>query len=410
MKVLIAAASFASSISGVQRHALNLVRCLLSRREITEIHLAVAPWQWGMVEAAGLPHDYRLQTHIADIDRGSLSRNLWHYRKLPQLAKQLGVDLVHFSYPMPLNARAFPCPTVVTLHDLYPYEIPRNFGFPKFLFNRAVLRQCLRAADAIACVSESTRMQLKQYAPDSVWKKAVRIYNCVEPATASAFESPIPSWNGEPFLLCIAQHRRNKNIPTLLRAFDHLLRSEWIEPGSKLIVIGIRGPETPHIRQLVRRFNLSRSVYLLEGLSEANLQWCYRNCEALVAPSLTEGFGLPVAEGRLSGCRIVCSDIPAHREIGDASCRFVALRDHASQTLAAAIADSLDEPKSEPIALPQFSASVVAAEYLNLYRNLIGSAAPVRTMTTASANGLPTSEAASIEVSDGQSALAYRGE
>ncbi|MGA3100224.1 MAG: glycosyltransferase family 1 protein [Terracidiphilus sp.] len=405
MKVLIAAVSHATSISGVQRHALNMVRCLLPRQETDEIHFVVAPWQCRMVEAARLPVDHRLQIHIADIDRGSLSRNLWHYRKLPELAKQLNADVVHLSYPVPLNARAFPCPTVVTLHDMYPYEIPMNFGFPKFLFNRAILRQCLRAADAIACVSDATRMRLKQYAPAGVWKKAVRIYNCVESELIAEANSPIPRWKGETFLLCIAQHRRNKNIPLLIRAFDRLLRSEWIDAQSKLIVIGMRGPETASIHRLVRETRRERSVHLLEGLSETELQWCYRNCAALVAPSLTEGFGLPIAEGLLAGCRVVCSNIPAHREIGERSCQFVTLREHPAQALAAAIADTLHEPKPEPIELPQFSAAALAEDYWALYRRLIASAASAWSTGPAIAPGADIS----ITVPESQSALVYRG-
>jgi glycosyltransferase involved in cell wall biosynthesis len=407
MKVLIAAMSYASSISGVQRHALNMVRCLLLRQEIAEIHFVVAPWQCGMVEAAGLPVDHRLQTHIVDIDRGSLSRNLWHYRKLPEMAQQLHADIVHLSYPVPLDARAFPCPTVVTLHDMYPYEIPMNFGFPKFLFNRAVLRQCLRAADAIACVSEATRMRLKQYAPAGVWKKAVRIYNCVEPEPIAKSKLPIAHWEGETFLLCIAQHRRNKNIPMMIRAFDRLLRSEWIGAQSKLVVIGMRGPETARIHRSVRETRLERSIHFLEGLSEADLQWCYRNCAALVAPSLAEGFGLPVAEGLLAGCRIVCSNIPAHREIGEGSCRFVTLREHPAQALAATIADTLHEPKPKPIELPQFSAPALAEDYLALYRRLIASAAPA--WANAAASAIVPGADISITVPESQSALAYRG-
>jgi glycosyltransferase involved in cell wall biosynthesis len=408
MKILITAASFASSISGIQRHALNMARCLLLREEISEIHLVVAPWQYAMVESAGLAADRRLRTHIAGIARGSVSRNLWHFRDLPRLAARLHIGLVHFSYPMPLNARAFPCPTVVTLHDLYPYEIPMNFGFPKFLFNRAVLRQCLHAADAIACVSEATRMRMKQYLPASVWKKSVRIHNCVEPESSCAAYSPIPCWNGEPFLLCVAQHRRNKNIPAMIRAFDRLLRSEWIDAKSRLVVIGIRGPETSRIHRLVRESNLGTSVHFLEGLSESGLQWCYRNCAALVAPSLAEGFGLPVAEALLAGCRIVCSDIAAHREIGDTTCRFVPLHEHGAQALAAAIADALPEPKPKPVALPQFSAPTLARQYLSLYRTLIASRVSARQgRTTASGPGSPGT--ISLAVPENESALAYRG-
>ena len=51
MKILIAAVSFSSNISGVERHALNLMRCLLLQREVSEIHLVVAPWQNQMLQS-----------------------------------------------------------------------------------------------------------------------------------------------------------------------------------------------------------------------------------------------------------------------------------------------------------------------------------------------------------------------
>ncbi len=396
MKVLLAAASFATNISGIQRHAINLARCLLLRPEISALHLVVAPWQADFMQAAGLPSDTRLKTHIADIRRGAFGRNLWFYRRLPKLAAQLHADVVHLSFPIPCNAAAFDCPTVVTLHDMYPYEIPMNFGLLKSIFNRTILRQCLHSVDAIACVSNATHNRLKQYARASVWKKAIRIHNCVEPEPVSAAVSPIPGWTGEPFLLCVAQHRRNKNIPTLIRAFDHLINSDELQPTSQLVVVGISGPETGEIHRLVAALNLERNVHFLEGLSQASLQWCYMHCEALVAPSLTEGFGLPVAEGLLAGCRIICSDISAHREIADGYCRFVSLRTFPVAALAAAIVDTLHEPKGGSIALPQLSAPALAEQYVTLYRMLMNSASSAPSATAVSAINISTSESQSL--------------
>ena len=370
VKILIAAASFSSHISGLQRHAFNVVRCLLQQPEISAVHLVVAPWQHQLVQAAGFNPDARLTTRIAEMEPSSLSRNLWYYRQLPLLAASLHIDVVHLSYPMPVDAASFTCPTVVTLHDMYPYEIPLNFGFPKFIFNRLTLQQCLRNVDVIACVSEITRIRLKQYAPASTWRKAVRIHNCVEAEPLCALASPIPGWQGEPFLLCVAQHRRNKNIPLLIRTFDRLLRLEQVDPRMKLVVIGIAGPETQSIHRLVSSRGLDRSIHFLEGLSEPELQWCYARCEALAAPSMTEGFGLPVAEALLAGCRVVCSDIPAHREVGDGHCRFVALRKNAEEALAEAIVATLREQAKPPISLPQFSSSFLAKQYIDLYRRL----------------------------------------
>jgi glycosyltransferase involved in cell wall biosynthesis len=348
----------------------------LQQPEVSFVHLVIAPWQRRLVQAAGIQPDARLSAHIAEMEPGSLSRNSWHYRRLPELAAHLEVDLVHLTYPVPVNAAAFNCPTVVTLHDMYPYEIPRNFGFPKSIFNRLTLRQCLRNVDVIACVSDATRNRLEQHSSAPVWSKAVRIYNCVEAQPHCATQSPLPNWQGGPFLLCVAQHRHNKNLPLLIRAFDRLLRSEHVSPNMKLIILGITAQDTSNIHRSVSTLNLGGSICFLEGLSEPELQWCYTRCEALVAPSLTEGFGLPVAEGLLAGCRIICSDIPAHREVGDGRCRFVALEQDAEKAFAEAIVEVLKDPKTPPEALPQFSAPTLAKQYISLYRRLISSAAP----------------------------------
>jgi glycosyltransferase involved in cell wall biosynthesis len=374
VKIMVTAASFSSEISGIQRHAFNLVRCLLRRPEISRVDLVVAPWQTKLARNAGIERDIRLKTYIADMDKSSLSRNSWYYRKLPLLVAQLQPDLVHLSYPVPINAGSFTCPTVLTLHDLYPYEIPQNFRFPQVIFNRFILKQCLRNVDAIACVSDTTMASMRQYVSSSAHKKAVRIYNCVEPEPQRVVRSPIPGWLGEPFLLCVAQHRLNKNVVLLIQAFHRLLRASSISPTMKLVIVGIEGPETPRIRQQISDLGLGSCVFLLQGLSEPELQWCYARCEALVVPSKTEGFGLPVAEALMVGCRVVCSDIAALREIGGTHCHYVALGEDEEEALAAAILATLQEPPKEPVSLPHLSAEVLAHQYLGFYRQLIPSA------------------------------------
>jgi glycosyltransferase involved in cell wall biosynthesis len=390
MKLLIAAASFATNMSGLQRHALNIARCLLPEPEISALHFVIAPWQRSFVDAAGFLRNAKIVAHVAEMERSSLSRNLWYFRRLPQLAAQLNVDLVHLSYPMPVGAGAFHCPTIVTLHDLYPYDMPMNFGFPKFIFNRMVLQQCLRNVDAIACVSEITLRRMNQCVPAAVGQKAVRIYNCVEAEPYLQTQPPPHYRCGERFLLCVAQHRRNKNIPLLIRTFHRLLSAGHGLPEMNLMIVGITGPETPKIHQLVSTLGLSDKVCFLEGVSESELQWCYAHCEAVVSPSSVEGFGLPVAEALLAGCRVVCSDIPAFREVANGQCLFVPLAENAEQMLAAAIVSALSQPKGSPRSLRQFSAPVLARQYTALYRRLIASASSSRNATdAASANSAP---------------------
>jgi glycosyltransferase involved in cell wall biosynthesis len=199
----------------------------------------------------------------------------------------------------------------------------------------------------------------------------VRIYNCVEPAARGTTTSPLPELCGRPFLLCVAQHRRNKNIPLLIRVFGSLLGRGAIHSSTNLVIVGITGPETASIHEMVAQRSLSRRVFFRDGLSDPELQWCYERSDALAVPSTTEGFGLPVAEGLLAGCRVICSDIPALREVGGEHCQYFALGHGQEQALADSITASLEKPRQSAVALPHLSAEVLGHEYINLYRQVL---------------------------------------
>ena len=274
---------------------------------------------------------------------------------------------------MPLDGRAFACPTVVSLHDLYPFDIPENFGWIKGAVNRELMHQCLRNVDAIACVSESTRSALKRRFGARLGRKAVTILNAVEPVSEAA---PLPLRDfseGEPFLLCVAQHRQNKNIPLALRIFKRLLRNRGVRENTRLLIVGIPGPDTPLIQACIRQSGLERSVVLLSGISDAELLWCYRSCELLLAPSSIEGFGLPVAEALLVGCPVVCSDIAAFREVGGLRCCYVAFGENVVERYERAVLQTLAAPRANPVTLPNLSAQAAAREYMALYNRLLAS-------------------------------------
>jgi glycosyltransferase involved in cell wall biosynthesis len=370
MRIVIVVVSSAENLSGVPRHAVNMARSLLTRPEITAVHLIAAQWQCETLRDVLPLDDPRLILHPVSIGRSAISRNLWYYNQLPILAAQLRADVVHLAYPVPVKRRAFFCPTIVTLHDLYPYDIPANFGFPKVLVNRIILQQCLREVDAIACVSESTLNRLDVYGQQLALQKAVTIHNCVEPGPAVTVDASFPGWDGEPFLLCVAQHRRNKNILLALKVFHRLLDSQEINSSTRFVLIGIEGPETARIRSYIRSAGLSQHVVLLRGVSEAELHWCYAHCELLLAPSIVEGFGLPIVEAMMHQCRIVCSDIPAFREVGGSSCRYVSLKPPAEDAFVLATAMELKTVRFRASSTDRFSGARVAEAYIQLYQLL----------------------------------------
>ncbi len=187
----------------------------------------------------------------------------------------------------------------------------------------------------------------------------------------SASEIIRPPWGSQPFLLCVAQHRRNKNILLALRAFERLLRAHQLAPQTRLLIVGIPGPDTSLIEQFVTTAGLAQRVIFLNGISDELLHWCYSNCQLLLAPSTIEGFGLPVAEALLAGCRIVCSDISAFRELGGNHCHYVPLGSQAVEAFADAVRIVISQDSQESVDLPQLSAPVIAEQYMQLYQSLL---------------------------------------
>ncbi len=377
MNVVIAALSAPAQLNGVSRHAANLARGLLCQREIANVHFIVGAWQKGMFPQSGARSDPRLHMHCIPLSGGnlSLSRLAWYALALPQIAAQLDADVLHLAYPAPLNLRAMRCPTIVTLHDLYPFDFPQDFGRAKGVVGRALMRQCLSRASAIACVSSSTRSQLSTWFGSEIVRKSVTILNSVEPVSACPSRPPRPLVEGVPFLLCVSQHRQNKNIPLAIQIFERARRNGVLSRDALLVVVGIPGPATSKIWRQVRKSKLDQNVVLLSGITDAELQWCYRHCGLLLAPSSVEGFGLPVAEALLAGCPLVCSDIPAFREIGGDLVRYVPFGANVLQDYEVAIRETLLESRAGAIPMPHLAPSVIGRSYLALYRRLIGSLA-----------------------------------
>lgn len=371
MKIALAAVASSPHLSGVSRHAINVARCLNDREEISQIDLLVADYQRPAFQSAlhgkELP---KVALHAVHAGNSVLSRNHWYLRTLPTVVDRLASDILHYTYPAPLSSRSGGPPTLVTLHDLYPLDIPSNFGFSKVLFNRMILWQCLRSADAIACVSNATASRLEAYAPLLAINKSVIIPNYVEMEAAEQARRPKQLGRYEKFILCVAQHRRNKNLLLALNVFRRLRAETSVGSDVRFVVVGIPGPETSSIQRYIQRSGLSDHVSLWHGLDETELAWCYLHAQLLLAPSICEGFGLPIVEAMVHCCPVVCSDIPAFREVGGAYCHYIALDKDAEKKFAQAVESAMREPRSRSPQTDAYTAKSAAASYVELYGRL----------------------------------------
>jgi glycosyltransferase involved in cell wall biosynthesis len=373
MHLLLASVSSVTSPSGVCRHVANIARGALEHSSVSGVTLLTGEWQAGYFRDAFGLDSKRLEIRPMAIANSPVARNLWYLRELPAIARKCSADVVHLAFPMPVMRSSYAAPVVVSLHDLYPFDMPLNFGRQKARLNRAALRVCVRNVDALACVSEATRTRLHQLFPALDRKRTSVVPNAVylSPDRAEAL-LPDAIQDG-PFLLCVAQHRANKNLPLLLRAFRLALQRNDVPRTMKLVIVGNDGPETETIHAAVAECGLASRTIFLSGISDGLLAVLYARCEMVVAPSLLEGFGLPVAEALAAKCRVVCSDIAAFRAVGDTACVYFNPADDSGESLVAALRKAFRMPRKATTS-PHFLDPQQAAEmYLALYSKLMSS-------------------------------------
>lgn len=373
MHILIVAVSSSTAPSGICRHAANLAISLVASTDISRVTLLVGKWQESYFnDAFGLNHT-KVDVVPVNIRRNAVIRNLWYFRKLSQLATEYRADVVHLSFPAPIVRKHFRCPVVSSIHDLYPYDIPANFGRTRSVLNRAFLRQCLRESDFLVCVSDFTLSRLRSIVGLTERGKAAKIYPFVCIDTTHVKEPVFLELQGQRFILTVAQHRRNKNLPALLSAFADL-RQRHEHHDLKLLVVGSSGPETAHLHRLTRQLYLDNSVAFARGLSNEELCWLYKNCGLFVAPSLIEGFGHPVREALQCGSRVLCSNIPVFREVGGAECHyFDILGEPLAAILADAMAHAMTQPPAKVADWDRFSSHRAATQHVALYSALTAS-------------------------------------
>ncbi|MGH7740096.1 MAG: glycosyltransferase [bacterium] len=115
------------------------------------------------------------------------------------------------------------------------------------------------------------------------------------------------------FIFYASQFRPNKNLLTLLKAYEHLLRRRYL--GHKLILTGDPA-KSPEIMDFIQEKHLSADVLCLHGLTAQELAACYRLADLAVNPSLSEG-GCPftLTEALSVGTPVVMARIPVTEEI-----------------------------------------------------------------------------------------------
>jgi glycosyltransferase involved in cell wall biosynthesis len=227
-----------------------------------------------------------------------------------------GAALVHFPhYNLPV---AYARPFVVTIHDLFSFRYPEihSSRLPR-LVNHVLLDNAARRAAAIITPSRASAEDISHRFPHAA-SRVTPIAEAADerfgPTRNEAAESAWQRYFGvrPPYFLYLGQWKPYKNVPLLIAAFARVVSQR---PDVQLVIAG-HDPRYPEVAASAGQLPKG-SVALPGHLPDDAVADLYRGAVAVVMPSRAEGFGLPVLEAMACGVTVVCSDIPALREIAD---------------------------------------------------------------------------------------------
>lgn len=226
------------------------------------------------------------------------------------MAPLSGFDLWHatnqYSEYVPFRNRRIK--VLLTIHDLnFMYNDEKTTSKKKKYLKK--VQGLINRASAVVCISEYSRKDVEFYC-DLAGKPLTVIHNGTNMLETPELkkDSYKPS---KPFLFSMGVVTRTKNFHSLLPIVQ---QNDEIE-----LVIAGRPDDQDYRRYILEeaeRMGIQNNIRLLGAVSEPEKSWYLQNCCAFALPSLTEGFGLPVAEAMSAGKPIFLSNRTALPEIG----------------------------------------------------------------------------------------------
>jgi glycosyltransferase involved in cell wall biosynthesis len=226
-----------------------------------------------------------------------------------------------------------PIPIVCTILDLQHVHFPHLFRGGIFESRHIHYGAAIARADAVLTISHFEQDNIRRtYRKEAVHVSHLTGYladgraGARDAPTLSAAVSDLVHWAAaEPYLVYPAVPWPHKNHARLLQAFHMLRKSDDRFSVLKLVLTGAREHSLmgSGLAEMMEGYRLTRHVADLGFVEDGDLAWLITNAEAMVFPSLYEGFGIPLVDAMKLGIPAIgtrCGSIP--EVCGDAIAYF----------------------------------------------------------------------------------------
>jgi glycosyltransferase involved in cell wall biosynthesis len=244
----------------------------------------------------------------------------------------VGGDVVHALTPLAPPRRR--TPLVVTVHDAVPWTDPETLTRRGVRWHRSAIERAARTADLVVVPTHAVAAELSRHVQLGDRLRVIGEGVSADLALpADADERVRRLGLPERYLLTVATLEPRKGLSVLLR---ELATSE--APDLPLLVVGQPGWGGLNLAAEAGRLGLGDRVRVMGRVPDADLAVLLRRATALVMPSRSEGFGLPLLEAMSVGTPVVTSQAAALVEVGGGAA-LVAADDELAAALRSVVED-----------------------------------------------------------------------
>jgi len=212
--------------------------------------------------------------------------------------------------------------TYVTVHDVAFEKYPMAYGGFQSFYLEWSTRRAMKKSKKVIVPTKSVRKDLiKYYQTDP--KKIIVVNHGRLPLKKTSKEAMKRSLahyqlgEDEKIFFFIGRLETKKNLMVLLEAWSIVQKK--VDHG-RLFLGGMYGHGFMDLFKRMEDDDLRGTVLAPGFISEDDVSGIFNSATAMVLPSREEGFGLPVLQSFEANCAVICSDIPALKEVaGDAA-------------------------------------------------------------------------------------------
>ena len=207
-------------------------------------------------------------------------------------------------------------PAVFFLHDVIPIDYPEFCRPGEDQRHLTRLKTISELATLVLVNSDYTAKAARAHFEANHWP--VLRFITVPLGVSDCFHTRdglLPPVSTHPYAIFVGTIEPRKNLAFLLAVWRRLVE-QYGERTPRLVIAGRRGWENENVLDILERSSLLAPFILeVSDLGDAAIASAIAGAEVLLAPSIVEGFNLPIVEGLALATKVIASDIPVHREI-----------------------------------------------------------------------------------------------